>query len=70
MLADTLSQAGIIGTYFLCPHWKGLFLGVLVDLLESSLEPFLAECSASSPPLVLPRSPLPATAEGKSVFAR
>ena len=53
-----------MGTYLPFPRWKGFFLGVLVDLLEPSLEPFLADCSASLPPLVL--FPL-ATAEVKSL---
>ena len=45
-----------MGTYFLFPHGNFFFPGVLMDLLEPSLEPFLAaDCSASSPPVPSPR---------------
>ena len=39
-----------MGTYLPFPRWKGFFLGVLVDLVEPSLELFSADCSALSPP--------------------
>ena len=43
MLADTLSQAGIMGTYLPFPRGNFFFPGVLVDLLKPSLEPLSAE---------------------------
>ena len=44
-----------MGTYLPFSRWKDFFLGVLVDLLEPSLELFSAEYSAFSPPVSLPR---------------
>ena len=44
-----------MGTYLPFPRWKLFFLGVLVDLLEPSLELFSAEYSAFSPPEPSPR---------------
>ena len=44
-----------MGTYLPFPRWKGLFFGVLVDLLEPSLELFYAVYSTWTPPVSLPR---------------